>query len=286
VTDTKALALTRMLAQDRLVRAVGAHNGLTARLVELAGFDAVWASGLELSASYGLPDASLLTMTQLLDAAEAMDAATTIPVIADCDTGFGGPLNVAHMVRSYQRRGISAVCIEDKVFPKMNSFAPVIHRLLPVEAFAEKIRVAVGTRQPGRLVVLARTEALVAGYGVGEALTRARAYAAAGADAILVHSKSTGPDQVLEFAEAWDLPTPLVAVPTTYPQASEDLLHAAGFRVVIYANQGLRSMVRGAMRTLHELHEARCAKAVEDEICTLDEIFALQDSDAAAEVWS
>ena len=120
---SKAAHLRALLAGTSVVRAVGAHNGLTAKLVERAGFEAVWASSFEISASHGLPDASLVTMTQHLDATTAMDAVTDIPVIADCDTGFGGPLNVAYAMRCYERVGIAALCIEDKLFPKMNSFA-------------------------------------------------------------------------------------------------------------------------------------------------------------------
>lgn len=283
MTQTKAQQLLTLLRGDRIVRAVGAHNGLTAKLVQLAGFEAVWASSLELSASHALPDASLLSMTQCLDAAEAMDRAVTVPVIADCDTGFGGPVNVAHMVASYERRGIAAVCIEDKVFPKQNSFARVRHELLATDEFADKIRAAVATR--GRLVVIARTEAFVAGAGLTEALARARAYARAGADAILVHSKRADPAEVLAFADVWDLDVPLVAVPTAYPQVSEDRLFAAGYRLVIYANQGLRSMIRGVSRTLRELSAHRSAQAIEAHLCSIDDIFELQH-DSATGGWA
>src|SRR5258707_14494755 len=120
---SKACVLRFLLGADKLVRVVGAHDAMTARLVEAAGFDAVWASSFGLSASHAVPDAGLLTMTQYLDAAENMDAATRLPVIADCDTGFGGTLNVEHLVHRYERRGIAAICIEDKQLPKMNSFA-------------------------------------------------------------------------------------------------------------------------------------------------------------------
>jgi len=272
---SKADALRGLLGQDRMARAVGAHNALTARLVELAGFDAVWVSSFELSTSFALMDASLVTMTQYLDAAEAMDAAVRVPVIADCDTGFGGPLNVEYMVRSYQRRGIAAVCIEDKVFPKMNSLAGGPHDLLPAAEFAAKVRVAVRSREPGGPVVIARTESLIAGRSMAEAHDRASAYVDAGADAVLVHSKSRDPGQVLEFAAGWDRDVPLVVVPTTHPETSEDELQLAGYRLVIYANHGLRSLIPGVLGTLRDLHKSRSAAAVEARLCTVDEVFAL-----------
>ncbi|MEO3814440.1 isocitrate lyase/phosphoenolpyruvate mutase family protein [Sphaerisporangium sp. B11E5] len=275
---SKAAALRRLLDGPGLVRAAGAHNGLTARLVEQAGFDAVWASSFEVSASYGLPDASLVTMTQYLAAAEAMEAVVDIPVIADCDTGFGGPLNVAHMVRSYRRRGIAAVCFEDKTFPKANSLSDAEHELISTDRFVAKIRAAVRAREDGDLVLIARTEALIAGFDVDEALHRGRAYARAGADAVLVHSKDPGPERVLKAAALWDEPAPLVVVPTTYGHVSEDTLHEAGVRVVIYANQGLRALVGGVSRTLRDLRRHGRADAVDQDIVPVSDIFALQRS--------
>ncbi|MFC6084152.1 isocitrate lyase/phosphoenolpyruvate mutase family protein [Sphaerisporangium aureirubrum] len=275
---SKAAELRRMLEGPGLVRAAGAHNGLTARLVETAGFDAVWASSFEVSASYGLPDASLVTMTQYLAAAESMEAVVDLPVVADCDTGFGGPLNVAHMVRSYRRRGIAAVCFEDKTFPKANSLSDAEHELISVERFVEKIRAAVRAREDGDLVLIARTEALIAGFDIDEALHRGRAYARAGADAVLVHSKDAGPERVLKVAAMWDEPVPLVVVPTTYGHVSEDTLQEAGVRMVIYANQGLRALVGGVSRTLRDLRRHGRADAVDGEIVPVSEIFALQRS--------
>src|SRR5262245_38106102 len=130
----------QLLNSKRLCRLVGAHNGLSARLVQGAGFDGVWASSLEISASYALPDASILTMTQFLQAADMMNCATTITVIADCDSGYGNINNVIHLVNEYERHGIAGICIEDKLFPKANSFDPGRQTLAPIEEFAKKIR--------------------------------------------------------------------------------------------------------------------------------------------------
>ena len=273
---TKAQNLRSLLGSSAFIRAVGAHNGLTAKLAERAGFEAVWASGFEISASHALPDASLLTMTQFLDAAEAMNAATSLPVIADCDTGFGGPLNVAHAVRSYERRGIAGICVEDKVFPKVNSFAAITHELLPADEFNRKIRAGKSAQATGEFLIVARTEALVAGFGMDEALARARAYRAAGADAILVHSKSREPGQVLEFATRWDEGAPLIAVPTTYGSVHEKELQEAGFSMVIYANQGIRAAIRSVNSALAVLADAGRGEAVESQIVPISEVFDLQ----------
>lgn len=273
--------LRSLLAGRRLVRAVGAHDGLTARLVEEAGFESVWVSSFELSASYGLPDASLLDMTRYLDEARSIEAVTRVPIIADCDTGFGGPLNVAHAVRSYESSGIAAICIEDKVFPKMNSFADVGHELLPVEEFALKIKAGKRAQSTVNFMLIARTEALISGCGIAETVTRMERYAEAGADAVLVHSRSATPEQVLELAERWTFEVPLVAVPTTYSSVREQTLFDAGFRIVIYANHGLRAAVHNVRAVLERLASVDHAGAVEGMIASVADIFALQNMPAA-----
>ncbi|MFE4822138.1 isocitrate lyase/phosphoenolpyruvate mutase family protein [Streptomyces sp. NPDC056704] len=275
-SGSKAARLRELLAGPSVVRAVGAHNGLTAKLVQRAGFEAVWASSFEISASHGLPDASLVTMTQYLDATTTMDATTDIPVIADCDTGFGGPLNVAYTMRCYERAGIAALCIEDKLFPKMNSFADTGQDLLPTEEFALKIKNGKEAQTDPDTLLIARTEALIAGMEVSEALDRAHAYVTAGADAVLVHSKSRRPAEVLEFASRWDSNIPLVAVPTTYSTVTETELYDAGFRLVIYANHGLRAAVKGVQDVLGELSGTDRAQAVEERIVPMADVFALQ----------
>jgi phosphoenolpyruvate phosphomutase len=286
VGSTKAGRLRASMADGRLVRAVGAHDGLSARMVEQAGFDAVWVSSFELSASYALPDASLLDLTRYLDEARSIEAVTAIPVIADCDTGFGGPLNVAHAVRAYEASGIAAICIEDKVFPKMNSFADVRHDLLPAEEFERKIKAGKRAQAGDDFALIARTEALVSGCGADEALSRMQRYAHAGADAILVHSRCVSPDPVLRLAERWTLDVPLVAVPTTYSSVRERTLADVGFRIVIYANHGLRAAVRNMRTVLARLAMADHAAAVEDMIAPMADIFALQDMPATYRVQS
>jgi len=284
---SKAALLREMLAGAGPVRAVGAHDALTARLIEQAGFEAVWASSFALSASHGVLDAGLLTMTQHLDAAEAMHAVTHIPVIADCDTGYGGPLNVAYAVQAYERRGIAALCIEDKVFPKTNSFVDAAHDLVPTEEFVLKIRAGKAAQRGDDFMLIARTETVISGGTVTQALDRCRAYAQAGADAVLIHSKSHSPDEVIEFARCWDHPASVVAVPTTYSGVAEKTLGDAGIGLVIYANQGLRAAIRALQGVFRELAEARCAAAVDndDRIASIREVFALQSMPVPGEVW-
>jgi phosphoenolpyruvate phosphomutase len=276
---TKAGELRRQLAEQPVVRVSGAHDALSALIAEEAGFDAVWASSMAISATRGLPDMSLLTMTDYLQAASHINAACASPVIADCDTGFGSLTNVAHMVRAYEAAGIAAVCIEDKVFPKRNSFVETDQLLEDGDAFARKVEVAKRTQCSPEFMVIARTEAAIAGAGVPEALRRAHLYVDAGADLILMHSKSREPDEIVEFLAGWERRAPVVIVPTTYYAWHLDDAVKAGVSVVIYANQGLRAAVRSMGLVLGRVLDAGSSAPVEEDIASMAEIFRLQRVD-------
>jgi phosphoenolpyruvate phosphomutase len=271
-----ARSFRSVLAERRIVRAAGAHDALSAILAQQAGFDAVWASGLGVSASCGLPDASVLTMSDYLRAAEAMQKRVPIPVVADCDSGFGDNRNVTYMVHEYEAAGISAVSIEDKQFPKMNSFVADRHALIPASDFATRIQVAKSAQASDEFFLIARTEALISGSGVDEALRRAHLYADAGADGVLVHSKAKTSAQVEEFLRAWDRPTPVIAIPTTYPDWSVKDAERAGAAMLIYANQGLRACVTALRATYAAMADQGSSASLEDGLASLSEIFSLQ----------
>ena len=268
-------SLRRLLSRPEPVVACGAHDALSARLLEEAGFDAVWASGFGLSAVRAVPDASILTMSETLEATRAMVDATSIPVIADCDNGFGNAINVMRTVQDFEAAGVSAISIEDNVFPKRCSFyTGVTRELVPTDEHARKVRAAKAAQRSPEFMVIARTEALIAGWGKEEALARARAYADAGADAILIHSKHPDLSELEEVARSWDRPVPLVAVPTTYVGTPLAELALAGFRLVIYANQSLRAAVVAMRQALGDLRAGRTLE-VEERIAPLQEIYRL-----------
>lgn len=271
-----AAKLRALLPRLGPVRVMGAHDALGARIAVQAGFDAVWASGLELSASLGVPDIGLIGACEQLAAVQAMTLAVDVPVLVDCDTGYGDEHNVAYAVRRFEAAGAAAICIEDKTFPKRNSFLPGEHELVPIAEFQAKLRAAKAAQQGPDFMIIGRVEALVAGAGIDEALQRARAYAAAGADAILIHSKDPTPDSVLAVARAWDSPVPLVAVPTTYATTTASELAAGGYKLVIYANHGLRAAVRAMQTTCAQILAADSSTPVEASIATIREVFALQ----------
>ena len=274
-TENKCKKL-RNLFKKKLVRIVGAHDGLGAKLIGESGFDGVWASGLEISASYGLPDANILTMSEYLERAIEMNEATSLPVIADCDTGYGNVNNVIHMVEKYEKAGIAAICIEDKLFPKVNSFVEGRQDLADTDEFCGKIRAVKNTQKNPDFMIIARVEALIAGWGMKEALKRANAYAESGADAILIHSKKKDNKEILEFCKKFKKKTPIVVVPTTYPKFNEKKMPKLGIRMVIYANHILRSTIKAVSETLKILNNKGELAAIEKKIVPLEKVFDLQ----------
>lgn len=277
---TSAARLRQQLREPGPVRLAGVHNPLGAQLATRAGFDGVWSSGLEISASQALPDADILTMSELLDVARLVAMAVDVPVVADCDAGYGNANNVMHMVRRYEAAGVAAVCIEDKRFPKMNSFISHGQELVPAQEFAGKIAAAKSAQLTDDLMVIARTEALIAGRTLDEALERGGTYVAAGADAVLIHDKHSSPDRVLEFLQRWAEPVPVVVVPTTYHTVTADELHDAGAAMVIYANHGLRASIAAISQTFAEILRDGRSTRVEGRIASLDTVFDLQGMSA------
>ena len=260
---------------------MAAHSPLSARLAEEAGFDGIWASGFELSALYGLPDVSLVTMTQHLDMVRAMADRTRLPIVADIDTGFGNALNVIHAVRQYERAGAAAVVIEDKTFPKVTSLvADGRQELVRIEEFQGKIEAARAARSDENFLIIGRTEALIAGLGEAEALTRAAAYEKAGADMILVHSKQKTPDEVESFVRAWTGRAPIVLVPTAYPDLNAQRIKALGkVAVVIYGNHAIRACVTAMRQVFARIRADGGIHNVDKDIVSVEAIFRLQDMD-------
>ena len=270
--------LRKKLEGSSIIKVGGAFDAMSAKLVENSGFDAVWAGSFAISATHALPDASILTMTEFFDVASNMSSTCEIPIIADCDTGYGGPSNVHHMVRKYENAGISSICIEDKIFPKENSLLENGRNdLLSEKEFVAKILAAKEARSNKNFIIIARVEALISGAGMDEALKRATAYENAGADAILIHSKQKTPDEIFEFTDSWKGSAPLVVVPTPYDSVIISELESHKIKMVIYANQTLRVAHMAMTGLLNELIKADHISDVKDKISTMQDIFHLQE---------
>lgn len=278
MSTRKNQVLRQALAQGRLFTAMSAHNPLAAKLAQEAGFDGIWGSGFELSASHAVPDASILPMSTHLEMMRAIAAAVDTPLIADIDTGFGNAVTVSYIIPQYEAAGASAVVMEDKTFPKDTSLrAEGRQELVRIEEFQGKIEAAAQARRDADFVVIARVEALIAGLGQEEAQKRAHAYEEAGADAILIHSKQKTPDEIIAFITGWSGRVPLVLVPTAYPQLTEADIAATGkVGIVIYGNHAIRAAV-GAMRSVFaQIRRDGGIQGVDAALPSVKDIIALQ----------
>ena len=270
--------LLNLLEKKPIVKVCGAYDAMSAKLVENSGFDAIWAGSFSISAINAVPDSSILTMTEFFDAASKMAYACNIPVIADCDTGYGGPDNVRHLVKKYENAGIAGVCIEDKTFPKQNSLLKDgNNQLLSEKDFVAKILAANDVKQNKAFSIIARVEALISGIGMEEALKRAYAYEKAGADLILIHSKKISPEEIFEFSESWKGSSPLVVIPTTYYSVKIDELISHNIKMVIYANQTLRAAHLAMNNLLKKMKDANNMDDIQNEMSSMEEIFKLQE---------
>jgi phosphoenolpyruvate phosphomutase len=274
----KTTRLRTMLSSPGLEFLMEAHSGLSAKIVEEAGFKGIWGSGLSISASLGLRDNNEASWTQVLDVVEYMSDATTIPILLDADTGYGNFNNVRRLVRKLEQREVAGMCIEDKIFPKSNSFREGRRQpMAPMDEFVGKIKAAKDTQLDPDFCVVARVEALIAGYGLEEALRRAHAYADAGADAVLIHSKLATAFQILSFMDQWRERCPVVIVPTKYYRTPTEEFANARISVVIWANHLMRSSITAMQRVATQIQRDRTLVDVEPTVAPLSEVFRLQD---------
>jgi len=241
---------------------VSAGDSVTARLVAEAGFDGIWVSGFEVSTRMGLPDNGSLTMTEMLNVCKPIVEAVKIPVYVDTDTGYG---NFKRTVREFEKIGVSGVCIEDNLPDKENSLWGGQRPLLDMEAFGKKINFK------HSLTIIARTEALVRGYGQEEAFKRLNHYSDCGADILLPHQRAGAPLQVPD-GKTWAI------VPTKFPQYTNTKLYSLGYQIIIWANQTERVKIKAIREALIKLKEADCAYPIEKNLSvTLDDMRGLCD---------
>lgn len=298
MTPTARLsALKMMMKQGRMVRAMEAHSGLTALVVDnakaerpdgtIATFDAIWSSSLTSSAIKGKPDIETVSTAERIDIVQDILEVSDKPVIYDGDTG--GSKEIFHFtVRSLERLGVSACIIEDKSGLKQNSLFGTDRKqvLEDVDVFCDKIRVGKQAQATSDFMIIARLEALIAGLGEQEALDRAKAYVEkGGCDGIMIHSKEKKPDEILSFIKnfrAKDTKTPIVVVPTTYNISTEDELYDAGAQICIYANQLLRAAYPAMQSVAQSILMHGRSKEVDDVIMPVKQILTLIDDNTGS----
>ena len=280
---TKAARLRALLVSPKLEFLMEAHNGLSAKIVEESGFEGIWASGLTISAALGVRDNNEASWTQVLEVLEFMADATTVPILVDGDTGWGNFNNMRRAVRKLCERGIGGICIEDKLFPKTNSFIGDGQPLADIDEFCGKIKAGKDSQTDDDFVVIARVEALISGWGLDEALRRADAYHAAGADGILIHSKQKTADEILAFVAEWRRRSPVVIVPTTYYETPTDAFREAGVSLAIWANHNLRAAITAMRDVCRQVYREESLLGVEDGVVGVRDVFDLSGNEELAD---
>ena len=269
--------LMKKLRGKQFVKVCGAFDVMSAKLAEMNGFDAIWASGFGISSARALPDAGIITMTELLDAVTFMSEACNIPVIADCDTGYGGPNNVAHLVKKFENAGICGICIEDKTFPKENSlFKDGKQVMISKRDFVAKIVAAKNAKKNDDFIIIGRVEALIADLGVEEALNRASAYEKAGADIIFVHSRKESPDEIFEFLKLWKGKIPMMIIPTAFPTVTLDELKSRGVGMVVYAHQTTLAAFAAVSDVIKQMSKVKSLSELNTKMASMEDLFNLQ----------
>lgn len=280
-TTKKTTQLRNMLMSNELEFLMEAHNGISAKIAEEAGFKGIWGSGLSISAALGVRDNNEASWTQVLEVVEFMSDATTVPILLDGDTGYGNFNNMRRLVSKLEQRGVAGVCIEDKIFPKTNSFLRTdAQPLADIEEFCGKIKAGQDTKLDDNFNIIARVEALIAGWGMGEALKRAEAYRLAGANGILMHSKISKADEILAFMKEWgerSKTCPIVIVPTKYYATPTQAFREANVSVCIWANHQMRQAVTAMQKITKQIFEEQTLMNVEDKIVPVAELFRLQN---------
>jgi len=276
--NNKTTRLKQLLNSSELEFLMEAHNGLSAKIAEEAGFKGIWASGLSMSAALGVRDNNEASWTQVLEVVEFMSDATTVPILIDGDTGYGNFNNMRRLVKKLEQRNIAGVCIEDKLFPKTNSFIRGDQQpLADVEEFSGKIKAGKDSQSDDDFCIVARVEAFIAGWGLKEALKRASAYHQAGADAVLIHSKKSKPEEIIAFAKEWGNRCPIVIVPTKYYSTPTGVFRDLKISTVIWANHLMRSALSVMQKTAETIYKTESIIDVEDSIAPITEVFRLQD---------
>jgi phosphoenolpyruvate phosphomutase len=280
--------LRRLLNAKKMVRILEAHSGLTGLIVENAfvmnnakkeEFDGIWISSLTDSTAKGKPDIGAVDLTSRMKTVVDILEVTTKPIIYDGDSG-GLTEHFTFMVRTLEREGVSAVIIEDKVGLKKNSLfgTDVPQTQDSIENFCHKIQEGKKAQVSDDFMIIARIESLILKNGLDDALARAKAYIAAGADGIMIHSKEKQPDEITAFCKQYqdfDIKVPLVVVPSTYSQVTEDELQALGVHIVIYANQLLRSSYPAMKKVAESILEHHRAKECDEFCMPIKEILTL-----------
>ncbi|HXG51735.1 MAG TPA: isocitrate lyase/phosphoenolpyruvate mutase family protein [candidate division Zixibacteria bacterium] len=271
--------LRNLLRRNRLLVAPGCFDGLSARLVQQAGFEAVYFSGGAVARSMGFPDIGLITMSEIIERAALVAASVDLPVIADADTGYGNAVNLVRTVREYERAGVAAIHIEDQITPKRCGHLEG-KEVVSLAEMRKKVEAALAARSDPDFCIIARTDARAV-HGFEDAIARARAFAEAGADAIFVEAPQS--EQELE-----EIPRRLPGIPLLVnvfkggktPMLPARRLEAMGYRIAIYPSETQRAAIHAMRRVLELLRREGTTESMDDALASFkerDRIVGLED---------
>jgi len=264
-----------LLTGDRQVGA-GIHDGISAVLAQSAAFDFFWIGSFSMSAALGLPDVGLLDVSDVKAVVSAARRVSATPIVVDMETGYGDAVRTFYAASALAAAGATAVCIEDNGASRRCSLYDGYERtLVEPDEHCAKIAAARAAVRPFEGAVVARSEALVAGLGVNEALRRCHAYVEAGADAVFVQCVARdGLDDLLTFCRRWERRAPVFIAPTRYEQVARPVFYEAGATHYIYANQALRAAHRAVARTYREMMTSGIVSTVEERLSSVSEVAA------------
>lgn len=252
------------------------HSALSGKIVEEVGFKGIWGSGLSISTAMGFRDNNEASWSQILDVAEQICDSTEIPMLLDADTGYGNFNNARMLVKKLENRGVAAVCVEDKLFPKKNSFIQgECQSLSDIDEFCGKIKAMKDAQTDPNFTIIARTEAFITGSGISEVFKRAEAYYKAGADGLFIHSKKNDASEVFNFMKEWKDTCPVIISPTTYSHVKTEEFENHGISIVIWANHLIRASIKAMQEIAKKIIIDGTVKNIEKDIVSLDEIFRL-----------
>ena len=258
-----------------------AHSGLSGLVTEKLDFDFIWESSLTDSASKGLPDASIVGNESRIHTIDEILNVTTKPMIVDGDTG-GDEDNFRFLIKRLENQGVSAVIIEDKIFPKRNSFGGTVGAgMEDPDIFSKKLKVGMETKSTNDFLVIARLESLIAGLGMNETMLRAEKYINSGVDGIMIHSKLKDPVEILEFVPKYEKLCDrlgrrpyLIAVPTTYNSITDPELIKSGVDIIIHANHLLRASYKSMLETAQLISQSKRSLEADQNISSVKEVFS------------
>ena len=262
--------LKQLFKRDRLLVAPGCFDGLSARLVEEAGFEAAYLSGGALARSMGIPDIGLVTMSEVIERAAQVVAAVKIPVIADADTGYGNAVNLVRSVREFERTGVAAIHIEDQITPKRCGHLDG-KEVIPLAEMEKKLQAALASRSDPDFLIIARTDARGV-HGFDDAINRGRAFAKLGVDAIFVEAPQSE-------AELEEIPRALPDVPLLVnvfkggktPMLPVERLQRMGYRIAIYPSETQRAAIHAMRQALALLKREGTTERMDDALTTFKE---------------